>query len=350
MNYHQQSELKKCFLDKTKIEKVEIILTNACNLKCTYCFANGGSYNKPKRKISKDILNSIIKFIRENNVKEVVFFGGEPSLAEEEIKYFCDLLNLYNLKPRLKMVSNLYFISDALIDLIKDNNIILTGSLDGPEDINNINRKAYDNGNVYQRVTKNIFSLKEAGIHISAIEATITKEHRNLGYDKKFIEKYLQDTFGVSTIYIEDDINESDYLDLIESHYVGKSNSVILNDKVRLKRMVANYFGKYQRTCGLCDAGRRNICIDVDGEIYPCHFYILEGEKYKLGNIVDQNLKRFELVDKARKKMNCSCCEARWSCSACTYLFITKKIPYDSFCKARKQINSELLYQIIENH
>lgn len=43
------------FLDFSKIRKIELIMTNAGNLNCTYCFAHGGSYNKKIRKISKEV-------------------------------------------------------------------------------------------------------------------------------------------------------------------------------------------------------------------------------------------------------------------------------------------------------
>ena len=105
------------FLDFSKIRKIELIMTNACNLNCTYCFAHGGSYNKKIRKISKEVLNKVIDLISNNDVLEIVFFGGEPTLAEEEIDYFCKLLNAKNLTPRLKMVTNLYEVSERLYRL-----------------------------------------------------------------------------------------------------------------------------------------------------------------------------------------------------------------------------------------
>ena len=67
---------------------------------------------------------------------------------------------------KYKMVTNLYQISDKMIDLINKYNIILTISLDGPEYINNKNRVARDGGNVYQRVLHNPKSIQKVGLYV----------------------------------------------------------------------------------------------------------------------------------------------------------------------------------------
>lgn len=76
--------------------------------------------------------------------------------------------------------------------MIKKYKIILTVSLDGPEEVNNKNRISRDGGNVYIKVMKNIERLEQNGIRIQAIEATYTKNH----YDARINQKDLMDFFS----------------------------------------------------------------------------------------------------------------------------------------------------------
>lgn len=336
------------FLDFHKIRKIELIMTNACNLNCTYCFAHGGSYHKKIRKISKEVLNEIINLINNNDVQEIVFFGGEPTLAEEEIDYFCRLLNMNNLTPQLKMVTNLYEVSEKLIKLIKKNNIILTVSIDGPEEINNINRIARDNGNVFESVSNNIKILNSYGVKIDTIEATITKQHKEKGYTKEFIKEYIKDNFNVRNVYVEEDVNGEEYMSQLKKEqntYDGFENK---NLEWEEKHLLLSYFSKKERNYGFCGAGKRSICVDTQGNIYPCHFYMLEGEKYFLGNILKSKINKFELIDENRNKLNCDNCDAKWICNTCSYLFLNHPLPIDYLCQSIRNMNLRIVYKLTD--
>lgn len=68
---------------------ININLTSACNLNCTYCFAKGGDYGSQKDNMSDNILPVIRELVLKNvtNSKKVRFeyFGGEPLLNESMI-------------------------------------------------------------------------------------------------------------------------------------------------------------------------------------------------------------------------------------------------------------------------
>ena len=123
--------------DISKLRRIELIMSTACNLKCKYCFASGGNYNQEISSIKLSVLDKVIDLIEASkNIQEIVLFGGEPTLAEKEIEYLCNSLERKRIMIKYKTVTNLYQISDKMIDLINKYNIILTISLDGPEYIN----------------------------------------------------------------------------------------------------------------------------------------------------------------------------------------------------------------------
>lgn len=66
-------------------------VSNDCNLRCIYCYGDGGCFNKKRDLIKIEKVDEILKFwlkkIDLNKGKlKVVFFGGEPLLNKEAIK------------------------------------------------------------------------------------------------------------------------------------------------------------------------------------------------------------------------------------------------------------------------
>ncbi len=77
-----------CIEKKTELKRKIVILTitEACNLKCTYCFET----KKTKKVMSLDVAKDAIKYAFENSddFDEIEFdlFGGEPTLHKDLIK------------------------------------------------------------------------------------------------------------------------------------------------------------------------------------------------------------------------------------------------------------------------
>ena len=236
-----------------------------------------------------------------------------------------------------------------IIKLIKKNNIILTVSIDGPEEINNVNRIARDNGNVFESVSNNIKVLDSCGVKIDTIEATITKQHREKGYTKKFIKEYMRNTFNVSKVYIEEDVNCKEYIDELKKEQTECKTFLDKEMDWEEKKFLLKYIDPNKSDFGFCGAGKRSICVDTQGDLYPCHFYMLEEKKYFLGNILKKDINNFKLINKNREQLNCKQCEAKWICSICSYLFLKHQYPVNYLCQSIKKINLEIVYKLIEN-
>jgi uncharacterized protein len=72
-----------------------LILTNQCNLDCTYCFAQGGSYGQNIASMDERLAQQIVDFSEKNLDQGVTVmfahFGGEPLLNFEVIKKINEL-------------------------------------------------------------------------------------------------------------------------------------------------------------------------------------------------------------------------------------------------------------------
>ena len=133
------------------IDHINIIVGNQCNLRCSYCYANEGTYDFPITGFSLDkFKNVIIDLVQNQNINEinsVSFFGGEPFLYIDIINEICcyfkelhkdgSIINV----PSYAVITNGTIINECIISVLKKFSINITISLDGDKNINDINRK-----------------------------------------------------------------------------------------------------------------------------------------------------------------------------------------------------------------
>jgi radical SAM protein with 4Fe4S-binding SPASM domain len=75
---------------------------------------------------------------------------------------------------------------------------------------------------------------------------------------------------------------------------------------------------------GGCGAGRFYLCLEPNGDIYPCVFFPHE-EAMKVGNLFKDNFEEiwrhsklfWEVRDKDKLKENCGSCQYRYTCGGC---------------------------------
>jgi len=58
---------------------LNLLISQDCNLRCRYCYADHGTYGCDKKLMDFDVAkNSIDKLLNKNHNNYIVFFGGEP--------------------------------------------------------------------------------------------------------------------------------------------------------------------------------------------------------------------------------------------------------------------------------
>ena len=141
---------------KTKNISVKIIkinMANMCNLKCKYCYANAGTYNKPKKIMSEQTIKQIIKFIHNHKELEYIcFFGGEPLLNISGIKMICEKAREINPNVKFLCQTNGTLINAEFIKLLKKFEIELTLSIDGNKKDNDRNRIDVNGNGTFEKI------------------------------------------------------------------------------------------------------------------------------------------------------------------------------------------------------
>ncbi|ERM90695.1 hypothetical protein O163_14555 [Caldanaerobacter subterraneus subsp. yonseiensis KB-1] len=119
--------------------QIRIHTSNECNLKCKYCYANHGDYNQGQAIMTEEIAEKVADFIKLNfpKFKVIVFFGGEPLLGFKAMGKICEKMGK---EIHYIVNTNLTILNEEIIKLINEYSINVTGSIDGPKEIHDLNR------------------------------------------------------------------------------------------------------------------------------------------------------------------------------------------------------------------
>lgn len=269
-------------------------ITNVCNMQCKYCYANGGSYGSKETIMSIETLKKILDsfYDKYDNIETIQLFGGEPTLNIPAIRFTCDYVRKHEKKTEVCMVTNGSNITEELFQLIKENNINLTISIDCEELHNEL--RPYNSGDgTYDIIKENIRKLYKAVGQPSQIEVTYTKQHDERDISIQKMLSSLKKDIGIdiaahvaavcthNPLYkldtpkrFEESIN--DYFKNLgtdkQIHYsfVDRFLSVLKD------RQVSNVY---------CGGGIGTLAVACNGDVYPC-FYFTDNEDFRIGNII----------------------------------------------------------------
>ena len=123
-------------------------LTHDCNLRCKYCYGDGGSYGGPRNYMSISTAQKTVDFFMKysGNFKdlEITFFGGEPMMNFDVLKYTVLYGNSqakkYGKKLSYSITTNATLMDKEKLDFMNEYNIGAQISLDGPPAVQDVVR------------------------------------------------------------------------------------------------------------------------------------------------------------------------------------------------------------------
>lgn len=287
-----------------------LLLTENCNLRCTYCFEK---HNKTK--MSKEVGRKAIDWLSDNAVKtgldefSVLLFGGEPLLnidtIEEVLEYGVKVADEKGLRFTASMVTNATVMNDHIYSVLRKYrdmvNLGIQLSVDGIPEVQDRYRLTVAGKGSWHMVEKNLPRFKELydnnpDDNRLSIHGCINKETMPFLYENyNFFRKEL----GFKRIWFLPIAEEK--WDASDVKLYQENSQKIFNDCVAdlLQSMdyqeALNYapFDKFAnglecRPDAPCGAGRSFVTITATGEIYPCHqIYFNDPEKDTLiGNVM----------------------------------------------------------------
>ena len=269
---------------------VMIIPTLGCPSNCNYCWSS--EENSPIMDIK--IIEEVVEWLKNFRDEPVTFtfHGGEPLLAGYE--FFHQALTLLteglkNLKPALAIQTNLWNLTPELAQLLKEYDIPIGSSLDGPLKLNDLQRgEGY-----YEKTMQGYETAKAYNLNISFI-CTFTSYSINFKEDifNFFLENKLNLKLHPALPSIRDEnptkwtLTPEDYGELL-IYLLDKYLENI--DKIELKNidhLCKCVFTRRGTVCTFVDCMGDTFAIGPDGSIYPCYRFVGMPE-WVMGNVID---------------------------------------------------------------
>jgi len=173
---------------KKNLMQIALNVTHACNLKCDYCYGDGGPYGGPSENMTRETAKQAVDFLLKMNGDDknfrITFFGGEPlinfELVKEVVTYARKEAAARNKTLHMGMTTNGVLLSDEISDFLIKENIEVTISMDGPKEIHNKGRKlksrkpknSFDV--IFPNVVRHLEKAKSTG-HRCSFRATLTR-------------------------------------------------------------------------------------------------------------------------------------------------------------------------------
>jgi uncharacterized protein len=353
-------EKKKSLISMGIIGRLTMQVTNMCNLKCTYCYEK----NKKNKTLTEiKALEIIEKVFTKYDVRNIMFFGGEPTLNLKIIEKICKGLNTCDQRFKFGMISNLFFNESTLnhlISLIKTYDLKLTVSIDGPQYLHDVNRKTKNNLGSFETVKKNYLALINNNIH-PGIECTYTYNHFSSNYSIIELIKFFEEEFANKNVHIAPDTNfhgnnPNDYDKLIRNYceaiaFVINAKANSNNISFSLADRILDSLIHKKEVEYFCPAIVSDIAVDINGDLYPC-FIMYNELNNKIASLENLHSKALNNLIKINQKQSprCNSCWIKKICFGCIksdFNHLTQ-LPKANHCRLMKSIVTECILRISE--
>jgi uncharacterized protein len=262
----------------------------------------------------------------------VVLNGGEPLL--QPINFFEQVVSIeksIKLKTGVKFFNYLQtngtLYSKQLAGLLKDENISVGISIDGPRNIHNINRKYNNQAETYDTILSNLNSLYQTGIKLSALVVN----------SKPVVDNPIEIYNFFKQKQVNFQLNDMLNLTVIDKSLVPSKEDLAkfycsifdlwIEDGVKpfikvepLYSFLLKMFGKDKVVCTYKRDCLNYIAIEPNGDFSICGRLISSKETY-LGNIYKENV--FNIMNKLEDFENSKrLIEKPLECSTCKWINI----------------------------
>lgn len=336
-------------INHVPVTSCSLILTEGCNLNCTYCFEKDKDH---KAIMTKEIARQSVDFL----VKEALttsekhfhmtYFGGEPLLnmpvIRDSFDYAVEQAKLNDLKFDCMIITNATIYNEEVESFMIHwyntlGEIRLQLSIDGIPSIQDINRVTHagagSSKQVEETVAKfvNLFKTHHIPMHNFSVHSVLTKQSMPYVVDSY---KYFK-SLGIDNIW-NMPLHEEEWEDQDVEEFKTQLTQItefIYDECIKAKNdMAFNQYASISR-CNLerpdkpCAAGCNFITITHDGQFYPCHHFYFADKELRLGSLEEgvQDDQRMLFVDYSSANLfgdkSCESCANKrcYTCIAANY-------------------------------
>jgi uncharacterized protein len=325
-----------------------IYVTEACNLRCNYCFVSDKENN---HHLTPAMADKVLAFIGKDasGLKEtyIHFFGGEPLVRPSMVDYLAGRLIAWGkeqgVKVKLGITTNGTLLTKPVCEMLKGHEVGVQLSLDGSREGNDVHRQLMG-GSQFGMRPSGAFGLVQIQNYFDYFGKASPNCRMTLTvHNLEFLAQSIRDLHGMGfksfSVIPNSDCGtwaEADY-----QRYECEMNRVFeywaANRGIDVNT-ISQTMGKLSQKKAqsqMCQVGKSILGITVDGDIYPCHDFAgkyacdpTERARLLIGNVESGLIDGLTpFPDLATEKAvsgngyDCSTCCAKWVCArGCPYM------------------------------
>lgn len=320
-------------------DKLELALSESCNLACKYCYCSTCRDTPEKGLMSEKVARAAVNWLFANSGKSekvsITFFGGEPLLNKPVLKFVIEysqkLAKLHGKGVFYSMTTNGTLLDDEIITYIKRYNFGLMVSLDGPKELHDKQCPTQSGQGSFDAAAKGIKKLMARRRSVTVRGTMIHPLPKMLDLIKFYEEfGFTRMVIGKSTNPVNASSVDCDACDL-EEYFRQSSEEIVpwIVDKIQ-KGETPKYNpysgiieglenGKISKKVSpfKCGAARGTTTVGADGTLYPCHRFTGMKE-WQIGNIFDgPDYERCKNFWRNYHKTTVGRCSVCWQYSIC---------------------------------
>jgi len=322
---------------ESPVVNMAMFLTQSCNLDCVYCYGEGGSYGSGGNMDEQTAFRAVDWLLRKSGKKKKIhvgFFGGEPflnfPLMRKIVDYARQRCGEEDKKVAFHATTNGTLLDAEKIEFVRDNEISVMVSIDGPKEIHDAQRPFANGRGSFDTIVANCKKLlkakpdtpahavlmgdndperiKQALLEIGFADVSVTSASSSLFDEQANEEKQDRDT---EIIFQELEQEAGQWLEYIRAR--DTESLLELKNKGQLLMGITTLLHNSKRRHP-CGAGLGLVGVSAEGGVYLCHRFVGQ-EEYKLGTVFEDKLDRQPYQESVDLHPVCSKCFARYYCA-----------------------------------
>ena len=263
-----------------------IIPTLNCPSRCKYCWGSEHKNEMMDLKIIDQIIDWLGDF-RDDKV-HFTFHGGEPLLAGYDFyEYALEKLSKLPNFEGFSLQSNIWLLTEDLIDLFIKYNVVVSTSIDGPKEIND-----YQRGEGYfDRTMANYELAKSKGLFINFV-LTVTDYSKD--YSDELYEFFKNEKMNLKIHAalpslrgdnadpwaLDQEEHGKLLVDWLDKYLYDLDKFTVMD----LDHICRSSLRRRGTLCTFADCIGTTLAVGFEGSIYPCYRFVGMPE-YVLGNV-----------------------------------------------------------------
>jgi uncharacterized protein len=284
---------------------VELLVTERCNLGCTYCLA--GTHARMPR-MTPDVARKTVDLafaMREAPAISFEFSGGEPflefPLMRELVEYIHTHPDRRGRRAYLNVQTNCTLLDEERVEWLRENEVRVGVSLDGDPESHNVSRPSLGGGESFSRLVEGLDLLQRHGVPFGAL---VVLNRSNVGSAQRLADFLLENgiySFKLNPVaYLGTARGNWDHVGLAQEEVVAYFQELVelvavdgyplLEDNLRT--MCGYLVSKQRGTRCLrthCGAGDTFQAIAASGDVYPCG-RATQSPGLRLGNVLEDGM------------------------------------------------------------